>query len=710
MAPRRTGLASIAFLSLLFIGNQTEASRNSQAGSPGPPPVKRALLIGINHYKSESIPPLRGAVNDIEAAVQVLSTRFGFGSDQIRKLIDEKATRSAILAALNEMAKVSGPEDWIYIHYSGHGSQADDLNGDEEDKLDETLVPYDGRTGDILDIIDDELGEILARFRSPNVVIVLDACHSGTGTRGMTVAMRSIPKDTRSELYRRAQPTTRAVVPMTAQRHVLMSGAAANQPALDGPIDSQYRGIFSYALLKTLASHETGVPARTLIRGIETELNRLKGQLGLIDMPEPQLEAEGNRIDGPLFSSRQQAVDPASQAKRPWVAVEEGQKGQVLLKNAVSLGATAGSTWLIYPPGEMEFSSGKGIASARVTAIRDQDAIGDVQPAETVIPKGCRAITVAPAGATTEIPVLFAGSTKPDPNIQQELQKLLPEVRFVGPNDFARFIVVLENARCQVFGAAGLQPLDDFLRSGNTETVQRIAKQLARAVTSADLLSLENVTSGIRIEVEIPARSTAAVGDARGSRGIRATPNTEAPRFRIRNEGESRDAGNSLQLQVRCSEDAYITIVDVDQEGGINLLFPNEIQSPDFYPEGKIRGGETVLIPDSLTSPNRARFNMDMSPPAGIDTIRVFAAKELKTAELIRQYIRNLRQLPAGQAQRAPFAELRRNLIQMAVTRGVRLSANEPSPLTTAAATSAGLPGDWNAAAITIVVETSKNR
>lgn len=225
------------------------------------------------------------------------------------------------------MARISGAEDWIYIHYSGHGSQADDLNGDEEDKLDETLVLYDGRTGEVPDILDDELGEILGRFRSPNLVVVLDACHSGTGTRGTTVAMRSIPKDTRRDLYRPMQPTTRAVVPLTAQRHVLLSGAAANQPALDGPIDNQYRGIFSYALMKTLASAETGARARDLIRGIETELNRLKGQLGLIDMPEPQLEAEGNRLDTPLFGSRQSAAGPVSQAKRPWIEVEAGQCG-----------------------------------------------------------------------------------------------------------------------------------------------------------------------------------------------------------------------------------------------------------------------------------------------------------------------------------------------------------------------------------------------
>ena len=48
-----------------------------------------------------------------------------------------------------------------------------------------------------------ELGEILGRMASPNVIVVLDSCHSGTATRGIDslVRLRAIPDDTRAELY-----------------------------------------------------------------------------------------------------------------------------------------------------------------------------------------------------------------------------------------------------------------------------------------------------------------------------------------------------------------------------------------------------------------------------------------------------------------------------------------------------------------------------
>jgi hypothetical protein len=679
---------------------------NAQSESPSPAPVKRALLIGIDKYQSENIPELRGAVNDVEAAAQLLMTRFGFRLNSIRRLINENATRRAILEALNELAKVSGPRDWIYIHYSGHGSQVDDLNGDEkDDQKDETLVPYDGRTGNIPDIIDDELGDVLGKFISPNVVVVLDACHSGTATRGVTVRSRSIPEDTRKEIYRQLQPTTRAIIPLTAQHHILLSGAAAGDLTLDGPIDGQNRGIFSYALQKTLATAEMNVSVRDLIIGIESELNRIKGQMGLVDMPEPQVEAEGNRINGSLFEVNQAATSAKTQSMRPWIEVQTIQKGRILLKNGALMGATVGSTWLIYPAGEMGFAPGKGIAAARVVALQGRDAEANLQPAAQDIPQGCRAVAVAPGPATKEIPVLITiKSGAPRLNIRQELQKIIPDLKFVGPGDFARFIIEIAEQRCQIFGMAGLTPIDDFKLTDMAEAIQRITRQLMRAVASADLLSLENATASIRVEVSIPEQITASLG--KSSRDIRVATNTEAPRFRVRKTGEARNNANSLQLQLRVSEDSYITIVDVDQEGGINLLFPNEIQGRDFYPNGKVKGGETVLVPDTLGEGNRARFNFDISLPHGIDTIRVFATKEPSTAEMIRQFIRNLNQLPGeqrgGLPQGSPFGQLRRDLVRVAVNRGIKVTSNHdgktPFP-------DSGAADDWNAASLTIVVE-----
>ena len=132
------------------------AEKSALAASPSS--VQRALLIGIGKY--EALPRLPGSHNDIELVHQVLVSRFGFSEKYIRTVTDERATRKNVLAAFSQIVQDAGPNDVVYIHYSGHGYQVKDLNGDEpDDQLDETIVPTDGRTENVPDITDDELEE-----------------------------------------------------------------------------------------------------------------------------------------------------------------------------------------------------------------------------------------------------------------------------------------------------------------------------------------------------------------------------------------------------------------------------------------------------------------------------------------------------------------------------------------------------------------------
>ena len=177
---------------------------------------------------------------------------FGFEPKNIATLGDAQATRQGILAALARLAEITGPEDVVYIHYSGHGSQATDVNGDEvDDRMDETIVPQNGRTPNVPDITDDEIGQAIAKIRAREVVIVLDSCHSGTATRGITsVRGRGIPADDRTALYRKV--ATRGVVPIAGGSTLLLTGAANTEEALDGPVDGRPHGLFTYSLAQAM--------------------------------------------------------------------------------------------------------------------------------------------------------------------------------------------------------------------------------------------------------------------------------------------------------------------------------------------------------------------------------------------------------------------------------------------------------------------------
>lgn len=70
--------------------------------------------------------------------------------------------------------------DSLVFHYSGHGSQQRDYDGDEADGFDETLCPLDFQTSGM--IVDDEINDTIVKPLPPGVKLhaIIDACHSGT--------------------------------------------------------------------------------------------------------------------------------------------------------------------------------------------------------------------------------------------------------------------------------------------------------------------------------------------------------------------------------------------------------------------------------------------------------------------------------------------------------------------------------------------------
>ena len=78
---------------------------------------------------------------------QTLREQFAFADADIELLKDEQATRDAILAAFDRLVDRTQPGDLVVVHYSGHGSQVVDLEKDEPDGLDETIVPDDSGGG-----------------------------------------------------------------------------------------------------------------------------------------------------------------------------------------------------------------------------------------------------------------------------------------------------------------------------------------------------------------------------------------------------------------------------------------------------------------------------------------------------------------------------------------------------------------------------------
>ncbi len=170
---------------IVHLGIETTPAGDG-AGARGRLPARRALLIGVDRYRHVS--SLEGPVNDAVAMASFLSGHLGYRGSDIKTLVDAEATRDNILTAIEDwLIAGTSSGDEVFLFFSGHGFQQSDANGDEADRRDETLVPVDAFVDNERKvkgmIADDEIAALLDRMTGRRIHVVLDSCHSGTGTR-----------------------------------------------------------------------------------------------------------------------------------------------------------------------------------------------------------------------------------------------------------------------------------------------------------------------------------------------------------------------------------------------------------------------------------------------------------------------------------------------------------------------------------------------
>lgn len=241
--------------------------------------VKRALMVGINAY--QYVNPLSGCVNDlIDTKAQVLD-KYGFAEANTTTLKDAQATRVNILAALEKLVAETQPGDLLYFHYSGHGAQIPDTNGDEKDGKDEILCPVDARAagGTISNIIvDDELNSILGKLKpGAGFFMVSDSCNSGTIDQGLTRKSRGItlPADIKNVTPLKANLKAMATFEsrVEAGKYTVITGCQENQTSADARINGRWNGALTYCLLETL---KVGGPEMSYAAWHRATANELK--------------------------------------------------------------------------------------------------------------------------------------------------------------------------------------------------------------------------------------------------------------------------------------------------------------------------------------------------------------------------------------------------------------------------------------------------
>jgi metacaspase-1 len=143
---------------------------------------KFALLVGINYRGTSNA--LKGCINDVHTMKNHLINTRGYKDENIVVLTEDETKTPTGANIMHELSTLilrahTNKAKEVWFHYSGHGSYIKDLDGDEDDRRDETIVPVDYAKNGM--ITDDTMHDYLEHLPvGCEMYCIFDCCHSGT--------------------------------------------------------------------------------------------------------------------------------------------------------------------------------------------------------------------------------------------------------------------------------------------------------------------------------------------------------------------------------------------------------------------------------------------------------------------------------------------------------------------------------------------------
>ena len=246
---------------------------------------KRAFLVGISHYDTSLTGYQWNNINGVED-VNLLNPILKNQGFITTTLLDDQATFDNIVSQIVKFTNKTKKGDIVYLHFSAHGQPVEDLNGDEEDGWDESIVPIDaykiykkGFYEGQKHLTDDLLNKYVKKLRekigtSGFLYVVIDACHAGTASRandetirgthvGFTYNNKVFKPSTNKKSHYQIETSAK-------QSNVLFIEACRpDQVNTEIKVDGKRFGPLSYNIVQTLSSFTLSTNANEFIYNIK---------------------------------------------------------------------------------------------------------------------------------------------------------------------------------------------------------------------------------------------------------------------------------------------------------------------------------------------------------------------------------------------------------------------------------------------------------
>jgi hypothetical protein len=677
--------ATLAALGINQWDIQHQGHRYGRVLAQGTPGRKLALLVGINDYQASDVVDLKGCHNDIEMQRQLLVHRFGFNPKDILMLTDkqppsQQPTRQNILTAFEDhLIQQAKSGDVVVFHFSGHGSQVRDVDCDEPDCQNSTLVPLNyslpDQQGQVQDIMGHTLFLLMKALKTDNITVVLDSCYSGGGKRGNVIVRSRTLGDTPfqpvpAELVYQHQWLSKLNLSDTAFKQerrtgvakgVVIASARRDQEAVDVAFPDFYAGAFTYLLTRYLWQQTGGEPVSRVIANVGRSTYITAGK---IQQPELEFKPLRGISEPPIYFTSRQL--PSAEA-----VVTQIQGNQVML-------------WLGGIESESLTAFEKDATFSLVDAAGRDQGLVQLEARNGLVGKGkllqVNSHSTLQAGMLLQerirsIPTNVTLKIGLDPTLgnetaqaQQALQSLrqiealalqqgevhyilgrinatyrqrlqqnkvadLPAVGCVG-----LFLPNLVEIVPESFGAAQESVKDAIVRL-RPKLESLLAARMIKLVLNAASSRL-NVTASLRLMHD----ATAIVAKSftiRGSKEIQATDYPAPTR-----STKQLQLGQEIQFQIQNKEafDLYITVLVLSAKGEIDIVFPNTWSATEDA--ARVAAGQTQLIPQ----PGQDQFELTVEQ-TGIGEALVIASRAP-----IRKALKALQDLAARrQLRRGPM-------------------------------------------------------
>ncbi|NGM64708.1 caspase family protein [Sphingobacterium sp. SGR-19] len=603
--------------------------------SQGTAQTKRALVIAIGEYKDHGPGKSWSSISSVNDTAYILPAlrRQGFTGDDTRLLLNEQATMTGIRSAFDHLVRDAGPGDVVTIHISAHGAQIEDDNGDEIDGLDETIVSYGAQlpprtaTTDFetlqLDYFrDDEFGGYMQQLRERldsegDIVVFMDNCHSGSGTRGTAIVRGGAPPLLSPKFdagrYRLQdegvfqEPGSRGGGDNLAS-YVVISASRAEELNYETR-DEQGRGVgtLTLAVSKALENLVPGTTYRNFYAQVQATVNQRAARQNPV--------IEGTGLDRELFGG-----DLVQQTSYFEVSRIAPSGTDIEIRAGLLNGLADSAVVAIYPSGTTSMEAGKPIAEGLVTRASNFSATVKLDA-----PLGLRHSERAKAwvflkSKTSKLSPVVLAFADPNPTrggISNHLSAAeietyraaladMPIVSFEGPPDLA----LVRGQYGPVLKMAG--DGQDFVEVADEYDLQERIRDFTRYQFLRSLYDGDNGMLDIQLIPVVNGRPDTTAIPAYMDLGQYAFAPGDEFVLRIKN---------------KTRWPVYVNVLDLQPNGVINAIFPNTQVHPPITPEElRIEGyGERLFD----------QFPIAIGPPYGIETFLFFASRELINLEQV---------------------------------------------------------------------------